>query len=249
MLPRRPNRPPEAAIRVAACAPRGHGTSDMRLDRHQVRAVARSPATPRARPGRALVPQDAMARRALPAVFAGMSAAGSALTVLALYWLVAHDRTGISSPHFGSDVALLTGVVIAACGAPALMVRRNQAQGDEIARLEMRLEDFSDRAWEVKEAEDRAKSFLEAQGDVIIRRDSAGCVTYVNDAFCKLAGRTRDELIGSRFVLPVVAQGELAVLADGTRVHDQKIAATEAPRWIAWRDVMVRADTDVRTET
>ncbi|HZE46438.1 MAG TPA: histidine kinase dimerization/phospho-acceptor domain-containing protein, partial [Xanthobacteraceae bacterium] len=177
-----------------------------------------------------------------------MSAAGSALTVLALYWLVAHDRAGMSSPNFGSDVALLTGVAIAACGALALMVRRNHAQRDEIARLETRLEDFSDRAWEVKEAEERAKSFLEAQGDVIIRRDSAGCVTYVNDAFCKLAGRTRDALIGSHFVLPLAAQGELAVLDDGTRVHDQKIEATDGPRWIAWREVPVRADTAGRTE-
>src|SRR4030088_985162 len=91
MLSRRPNRPPGAAIRVAACAPRGHGTSDMRLARHQARAVARSPATP----------QDAMARRALPAVFAGMSVAGSALTVLALYSLGAHARPGIFSPQFG----------------------------------------------------------------------------------------------------------------------------------------------------
>src|SRR4030088_3241558 len=154
MLPRRPNRPPEAAIRVAACAPRGHGTSDMRLDRHHARAVARSPATP----------QDVMARRALPAVFARMAVAGSALTVLALYWLVAHDRTGISSPNFGSDVALLTGVAIAACGALALMVRRNRAQREEIERLEIRLEDFSDPAWGVKEAQDRDKSFLAAQG-------------------------------------------------------------------------------------
>jgi PAS domain S-box-containing protein len=218
----------------------------MRLDRHHARAVARPPAT--ARLAGVPSPRDGIARRGLPAVFAGMPAAGSALTVLALYWLVAHDRTGISGPNFGSDVTLLTGVAIAACGALALMVRRNHAQRDEIARLETRLEDFSDRAWEVKEAEDRAKSFLEAQGDVIIRRDSAGCVTYVNDAFCKLAGRTRDELIGSHFVLPLVAQGELAVLADGTRVHDQKIEATDGPRWIAWREVPVRADTAGRTE-
>src|SRR3979411_826495 len=148
----------------------------MRLERHHARAVARPPATPRL--AGVPSPGDGIARRALPAVFAGMSAASSALTVLALYWLVAHDRTGISGPNFGSDVTLLTGVAIAACGALALMVRRNHAQGDEIARLEMRLEDFSDRAWEVKEAEDRAKSFLEAQGDVIIRRDSAGGVTH-----------------------------------------------------------------------
>jgi PAS domain S-box-containing protein len=219
----------------------------MRLDRDHDRADSRAPVTLRPRPIPS--PRDAAIRRAIPVVIAGFAVAGSALAVLALYWLVAHDGSGVTSPYFDSDVALLTGVAIAACGALALMVRRNRAQQEEIERLDLRLEDFSDRAWEVKEAEDRAKSFLEAQGDVIIRRDSAGCVTYVNDAFCKLAGRGRDELIGSAFILPLVAQGELAVLPDGTRVHDQQIETSEGPRWIAWREVPVRADSEGRTET
>ena len=31
------------------------------------------------------------------------------------------------------------------------------------------------------------------------------------------------------------------MLADGTRSHDQKIAAADGARWIAWREVVVRA--------
>ena len=34
------------------------------------------------------------------------------------------------------------------------------------------------------------RSLLTAQGDVIVRRDSDGRISYVNDAFCTLAGRT-----------------------------------------------------------
>ncbi len=37
-------------------------------------------------------------------------------------------------------------------------------------------------------------------------------------------------------------QSDAALLADGTRVHDQKIAAHDGARWIAWREVTVRAD-------
>ena len=37
--------------------------------------------------------------------------------------------------------------------------------------MEGLVEDLNDRNWELKEAEERAKSFLEAQGDVIVRRD------------------------------------------------------------------------------
>lgn len=43
--------------------------------------------------------------------------------------------------------------------------------------LEDRIEDLSDRLWEVREAEERARSLLEAQGDIIVRRDSSGRIT------------------------------------------------------------------------
>jgi hypothetical protein len=106
----------------------------MRLDRDHDRADSRAPVTLRPRPIPS--PRDAAIRRAIPVVIAGFAVAGSALAVLALYWLVAHDGSGVTSPYFDSDVALLTGVAIAACGALALMVRRNRAQQEEIERLD-----------------------------------------------------------------------------------------------------------------
>jgi len=188
-------------------------------------------------------------RRAVPAAVAGLAIAGAAVTVLALYRLVADHGTRVASLYFHSDMALLTGATIAACGALALMIRRNRMLADDIERLELRLEDFSDRAWEIKEAEERAKSFLEAQGDVIVRRDAGGRITYVNDAFCAIAGRSRHDLISTRLNLAVLEQGDVAVRPDGTRVHDQKIACADGPRWIAWREAPVRADRSERTET
>src|SRR3954471_8474878 len=128
----------------------------------------------------------------------------------------------------------------AACGAAGLLFSRCQTLKDELAEQRTRGEDLSDRNWELKEAEERAKSFLEAQGDVIVRRDGSGRVSYVNDAFCALAGQPREKLLGTRFDLAVVEQGDTTVLADGTRSHDQKIAATDGARWIAWREVVVR---------
>jgi PAS domain S-box-containing protein len=94
----------------------------------------------------------------------------------------------------------------------------------------------------MREAEERARSLLEAQGDVIVRRDAQGRVTYANDAFCALAGKARDVLIGGTAELPVREQGAVAMLADGTRVHDQNIACGDGARWIAWREVAVRTD-------
>jgi PAS domain S-box-containing protein len=145
-------------------------------------------------------------------------------------------------PHlFAIGVAALFG---AACGGMGLMLSRIRQMKGELRRLEGRLDEAEDRHWEFKESQERAKSFFEAQGDVIARRDGKGIVTYANDSFCRLAGRGREDLIGTDFALPVEEQGETTFLPDGTRIHDQKISAAGGARWIAWREVTVRSDGD-----
>ncbi len=52
----------------------------------------------------------------------------------------------------------------------------------------------------------------------------------------------REDLLGTAFALPVDEQGAVAFLADGTQAHDQSILTSEGPRWIAWREVVVRDD-------
>src|SRR5580698_6789531 len=140
---------------------------------------------------------------------------------------------------FAIGVAALFG---AACGAMGILISRIRQMKVELRRLEAHLEEASDRNWEISEAQERAKNFFEAQGDVIVRRDGGGTITYANDAFCALSGRPRDDLLATTFALPVEIQGNISNLADGTRVHDQKIAAPGGARWIAWREVSVRVD-------
>jgi PAS domain S-box-containing protein len=132
----------------------------------------------------------------------------------------------------------------AACGALGILISRIRQMKRELRDLETSLDEAADRNWEIREAQERATSFFEAQDDVIVRRDGAGAITYVNDAYCALAGRPREELLKSAFVLPVLEQDETSVLADGARTHDQKIAAGDGARWIAWREVTIRADGD-----
>jgi len=175
--------------------------------------------------------------------------------VLVLALLLALVLTSQSRADDGSlDEPLLPfsiggGLTVAALGALVLVVRRIQNLRADKRRLEERLEGLSDRNWELKEAEERARSFLEAQGDVIVRRDGDGRITYVNDAFCTLAGRSREALAGTAFALDVIEDGGTAVLSDGTRVSDQKIATAEGARWIAWREVTVRGSSAEPNET
>ncbi|RZN33062.1 response regulator [Bradyrhizobium sp. Leo121] len=103
-------------------------------------------------------------------------------------------------------------------------------------------EALADRNWELQEAEQRARSLFESQSDLIVLRDADGMITFVNDAYCDLAGKTRGELIGSHFAFEVLEQGNTALEPSGTRVYDQKIAHRSGPRWIAWREGLVRTD-------
>jgi PAS domain S-box-containing protein len=140
---------------------------------------------------------------------------------------------------FAIGVASLFG---AACGAMGILIARIRRMKAELRELETRLDEAADRNWEIRETQERTASFLEAQDDVIVRRDANGAISYVNDAYCALAGRGREDLVASTFTLPVLEQSETTVMADGARACDQKIAAIDGARWIAWREVTVRAD-------
>jgi PAS domain S-box-containing protein len=140
---------------------------------------------------------------------------------------------------FAIGVAALFG---AACGTIGILISRIRQMKRELRELEVGLDEAADRNWEIREAQERTTTFFEAQDDMIVRRDGTGAITYANDAFCALAGRAREELLGSNFAPPVLEQGETVLLADGARAHDQKIAAADGARWIAWREVTVRSD-------
>ncbi len=140
------------------------------------------------------------------------------------------------------------GLFAAACGAMLLLIVAKRELREELRRAHHRLERLADHNWELQEAEELLKSLLEAQGDLIVRRDAEGCITYANDAFCALVGNSRDALLGMHCELQVLEQGRMTPLPDGTRVHDQKIMTDAGPRWIAWREVVVRVEADDCTE-
>jgi len=112
----------------------------------------------------------------------------------------------------------------------------------KLRKIAMHNEAMADRNWELQEAESRARSLFESQGDLIVLRDAEGRITFANDAYCELAGEPRERLIGNTATLKVVEQGDTALELNGTRVHDQKIETAFGPRWIAWREGLVRND-------
>ncbi|MFZ5731925.1 MAG: response regulator [Pseudomonadota bacterium] len=152
---------------------------------------------------------------------------------------VTSDSSGYDPHTFALGISFLFAI---ACVAIAALSMRLRWMKKKMRAIVLQSEAMADRNWELKEAEERARSLFETQGDLIVLRDASGRITFANDAFCALARKPRAELTGTIFALEVLVQGETAIAADGTRMHDQQIATPAGPRWIAWREGLVRRD-------
>ena len=135
-----------------------------------------------------------------------------------------------------------------ACLALATLSFRLRWVRQTMRKMALHNEAMVDRNWELQEAKQRARSLFESQGDLIVLRDGDGHITFANDAWCELAELPREKLVGSRFALNVLEQGATAIESNGTRIHDQKIATALGPRWIAWREGLVRSDAGAPSE-
>jgi PAS domain S-box-containing protein len=153
---------------------------------------------------------------------------------------------GSRSPQSGYDAnafAIGASFLFAlACVALATLSMRLRFMRKRLRKIALHNEALADRNWELKEAEERARSLFESQGDLIVLRDAQGCITFVNDAYCELARQPRSALIGSPFTLKVLEQGDTALESNGTRIHDQRVDTALGPRWIAWREGLIRSD-------
>src|SRR5882724_6552718 len=155
------------------------------------------------------------------------------------------ENSGYDPNAFAIGASFL--FAIACAGLDALSMRLRFLH-KKLRKIALHNETLADRNWELKEAEERARSLFESQGDLIVLRDAEGTITFVNDAYCELARQPRSALIGSRFALTVLEQGDTALESNGTRIHDQKIATAVGPRWIAWREGLVRSDAGAPAE-
>ena len=155
------------------------------------------------------------------------------------------EHSGYDPNNFAIGASFLFAM---ACLALATVSMRLRFVRKKMRKLALHNEALADRNWELQEAEDRARSLFESQSDLIVLRDGEGKITFVNDAYCELARKERGELIGSRFQLTVIEQGESAIESNGTRIHDQRVETALGARWIAWREALVRFDAGAPAE-
>jgi PAS domain S-box-containing protein len=155
------------------------------------------------------------------------------------------ENSGYDPNNFAIGASFLFAL---ACLALATVSMRLRFLRQKMRKVALHNEALADRNWELQEAEERARSLFESQGDLIVLRNADDEITFVNDAYCELASKPRGELIGSRFHFTVLEQGESAIESNGTRIHDQKIETALGARWIAWREALVRFDAGAPAE-
>ena len=112
-------------------------------------------------------------------------------------------------------------------------------------RLERGLEALKDIQWEIRENETRYRDLLDNQTDLILRRDQDGCLTFVNQAFCRVFGIDRSAVLGRPFAPRVLSGDKAAPLAPGGTLRQQRYAqeieTARGPRWFEWDEHTVPA--------
>ena len=107
----------------------------------------------------------------------------------------------------------------------------------------------AERALRVSEA--RYRSLIDSQFDAIARSDLTGRLTFVNDAYCRVFGRSRDELIGhvySDMVFPedqstMLESQEALILPPHRSQVEIRSVTSQGIRWFSWLSSAVTDET------
>lgn len=146
-------------------------------------------------------------------------------------------------------IAAVLGGAAAACALAWVLARRAAVSlAADVGGLQARLENLEDVNWQLRESEGRYRDLLATQGDVILRKDLQGRLSYVNEVFCDVFAKTREAVIGEVFI-PELPDGErpplvgsfagLAVPPYRVR-YDQRIKTVGGIRWFAWEEFAIR---------
>ncbi len=129
-------------------------------------------------------------------------------------------------------LALLAGV------AALLLLRQRDRIVRQAAELAGDVEALNDRLWALADSEEHYRSLIEAQGDLIVRRDGSRIV-YANNAYAALLGLDAAEAVGAVAQPQIVACRPALALDGGARVFDECLATPSGERWISWVETVV----------
>jgi PAS domain S-box-containing protein len=154
-------------------------------------------------------------------------AAAASTVVLAGLVLVALGGPG----WLPAAVAVINGVLVLAVALQSMMSARN-------GRLDGQMEQLQDLHWTINENEARYRDLLDEQAEMIIRRDAAGRLTFVNLAFARAFALDPSEAVGTTFRPTVLAGDNLSAASASAsaqrRCSVNLVVTHQGARWIAW---------------
>ncbi len=122
-------------------------------------------------------------------------------------------------------------------------------------RLSNAIEALNDANADLRQSEERYRELVENQDALIVRRDTDGRLTFVNNTFCEHFALDPQEAQGGRFYPNIHPEdrGIFESLRDGLTMppyrirYDQRVLTQDGWRWIAWVDYAIHDDKgDVR---
>ena len=100
----------------------------------------------------------------------------------------------------------------------------------------------------LKESEMRYRGLIEAQSNFIVRIDTDGLYTFVNEAFCRFVGRARGELVGrdsqsyvyhDDISIPGKAIEALVARRERVVTVEHRMRARTRTAWVQWENIAV----------
>ncbi len=126
----------------------------------------------------------------------------------------------------------------------ASLIKSNPGQDEKIVGLVMDITKQKMNELSLARSEERYRGLVESQTDLIVRVDADNRLTFVNDAYCKMFGKSREELLGQSFT-PLVHEDDLQPTLDAMKdLHKppyrctlaQRAMTKDGWRWIHWED-------------
>ena len=172
---------------------------------------------------------------------AWLPSTAAALAVVCLAFAMMLLPSQISAVHI---LVAAAGVLTLAASAFAVQALKSKSLqlGDQPTpsifgeRLEHKIEHLQDVQWALSEDEVRLRDLIDAQAEMIVRRDTAGRLTFVNKAFCKAFAINADTILGTTFN-PVSIEQDVSAdsSVDAGRSKTLELVETAVgPRWICW---------------
>ncbi len=98
----------------------------------------------------------------------------------------------------------------------------------------------------LRASEVRYRGLVDSQGDIIIRRDSDGALTFANGVFAEVFGLAPEKALGKPFAWAVL-DGDREAPSDAR--YEQLIETAAGPRWFLWEDSKITGADSATLET